>query len=92
MSDGKLLAIEGDLTTATVVNWLEQGRAAVREGDLTVDLSKVGAADSSSLALLFDWMRAARSSGRVVRQVGMPPGMRSLATLYGVDELLPAEA
>ncbi|MCK9986716.1 MAG: phospholipid transport system transporter-binding protein [Azoarcus sp.] len=89
---GKVLAIEGELTMATAAQWIERGRAVARDEDLVVDLSAVSAADSSALALLFDWMRVARASGHKVRQTGMPAGMLSLATLYGVDELLPAEA
>lgn len=89
---GKVLAIEGELTMATAAQWIERGRALARAEDLVVDLSGVTAADSSALALLFDWMRIARVGGHRVRQTGMPGGMRSLATLYGVDELLPAEA
>lgn len=89
---GKVLAIDGGLTMATAAQWIERGRAVARDGDLVVDLSGVSAADSSALALLFDWMRVARASGHKVRQTGMPAGMLSLATLYGVDELLPAEA
>lgn len=91
-ASGKVLAIEGELTMATAARWIERGRAEVRAGDLVVDLSGVTAADSSALALLFDWIRIARASGHAVRHTGMPAGMRSLATLYGVDELLPAEA
>lgn len=91
-ASGKVLAIAGELTMATAAQWIERGRALVRAEDLVVDLSGVSAADSSALALLFDWMRVARASGHKVRQAGMPAGMRSLAKLYGVDELLPAEA
>ncbi|NMG43541.1 STAS domain-containing protein [Aromatoleum toluvorans] len=89
---GKILAIAGELTMATAAQWIERGRVQARAEDLVVDLSGVTAADSSALALLFDWIRVARENGHVVRQAGMPTGMRSLATLYGVDELLPAEA
>lgn len=89
---GTVLAIEGELTMATAAQWIERGRAVARAEDLVVDLSGVTAADSSALALLFDWIRIARVSGHRVRQAGMPAGMRSLAALYGVDELLPAEA
>lgn len=89
---GEVLAIDGPLTTATVGTWLERGREQARAGNLVVDLSAVTAADSAALALLFDWMRIARKAGGAVRQTGMPDGMRSLAVLYGVDELLPGEA
>lgn len=88
---GKVLAIQGELTMATAAQWIERGRVVARDEDLVVDLSGVTAADSSALALLFDWMRIARASGHKVGQAGMPAGMRSLATLYGVEELLPAE-
>lgn len=90
-ADG-VLRVEGALTMATAADWLERGRVCARAGDLVVDFSAVTSADSAALALLFDWIRTARAAGRAVRQAGMPAGMRSLAALYGVDELLPAEA
>jgi phospholipid transport system transporter-binding protein len=86
------LVLEGVLTMATVSRHLNAGRAGLASGPVCVDLSRVTEADSAALALLFDWLRAARQSGNRLSVRGLPDGMRSLAELYGVSELLPAEA
>ena len=91
-SDAEVLALDGALTMATVGAWLERGRALARGADLIVDFSAVTEADSAALAVLIDWLRNARAAGMTLRQRGMPEGLRSLAELYGVDELLPAQA
>jgi phospholipid transport system transporter-binding protein len=86
------LVLEGGLTMATVSRHLNAGRARLARGPMCVDLSRVTEADSAALALLFDWMRAARQSGHSLSVRGLPAGIRSLADLYGVSELLPVEA
>lgn len=86
------LVLEGGLTMATVSRHLNAGRARLTSGPMCVDLSRVTEADSAALALLFDWVRVARQSGNRLSVHGLPPGIRSLAELYGVTELLPAEA
>jgi len=88
----EVLRPEGPLTMATATAYVEAARAKVKAGDLTVDLSAVTAADSAALALLFDCRRGAASAGHRMSVVALPEGLRSLAALYGVDELLPAEA
>jgi phospholipid transport system transporter-binding protein len=55
---------------------------------VTVDLTGVGEADSSGLAVLLDWLRTARQQGRPMTVQGVPSGLRSLAELYGIQELL----
>lgn len=94
MSDAtpNVLSIAGALTMATAETWLARGREPLRAGDLIVDFSGVTEADSAALALLLDWMRTAESTGRKLSHRGMPAGMRSLAQLYGVDELLVGQA
>ncbi|MEY4591782.1 MAG: hypothetical protein RIR18_677 [Pseudomonadota bacterium] len=53
-----------------------------------VDLASVQEADSSGLAVLLDWLRTARHQGRSMTVQGVPSGLRSLAELYGIQELL----
>lgn len=88
----EVLRLDGALTMATVGAHVEAGRAKAASGDLIVDLSAVGEADSAALALLFDWMRATRDGKHTLTVTGLPAELRSLAALYGVDELLPAES
>lgn len=86
------LVLDGALTLATVNRHLADGRARLAKGPLCVDLSQVTDADSASLALLFDWLRTAKQHGHALSMRGLPAGMLSLAQLYGVSELLPAQA
>jgi phospholipid transport system transporter-binding protein len=67
---------------------LQAGEAAIRGGDLRFDLSSVQRCDSSAVALLLAWQRAARAQGRQLELRGIPASLHSLATLYGVDSLL----
>ena len=68
---------------------LEAGRDALLAGEQVIDLGQVVEADSSALAVMLGWMRAANVSRSTVKFANIPAGVRSLAELYGVAELLP---
>lgn len=87
-----VLRLDGRITMRTAEAWRARGREQLRGGDLEVDFAAVTEADSSALALLLDWMRVARNSGQVLRPRGVPEGLRSLAALYGIDDLLVEQA
>ena len=85
----KLESIE----TLTVINAkaaLDQGLAAIKGGQTVFDLGSVKTADSSAVAVLLAWKRAARKAGAALSYVNLPAGLQSLAALYGVDEFLVA--
>jgi phospholipid transport system transporter-binding protein len=65
-----------------------QSLALPRGGE--IDLTRLGAFDSSAVAVLVALARRAAREGRGLRFVGSPPGLRALATLYGVLDFLPA--
>lgn len=88
----QVLRLEGPLTMHTVRGHLDAGRSRLATGDLVVDFSAVGEADSAAVALIFDWLRAAGDSGHSLYVRGLPDGLHSLASLYGVEALLPPEA
>jgi phospholipid transport system transporter-binding protein len=67
---------------------LKQGLAAIAGGKTVFDLSSVKAVDSSAVAILLEWKRAARRAGKALAYVNLPASLQSLATLYGVDEFL----
>jgi phospholipid transport system transporter-binding protein len=48
--------------------------------------------DSSAVSLLLGWMRVARQKNHELQIESLPESMVSLAGLYGVSELLPAQA
>ena len=83
-------ALSGDLGLETAAGILVQGEAAfsgVPSAD--VDLSGVTDADSAGLAVLIEWARVARLSGRSIRFHELPPRLAELARIGGVAELLP---
>lgn len=66
---------------------LSAGLAVLQPGENVFDLSRVDEADSSALAVMLGWLRGAGQS--TLKFAGVPAGVRSLAELYGVTELLP---
>ena len=67
---------------------LEQGCAAIAAGETQIDLSQLLGADSSAVAALLAWQRTARNAGKTVAFLGASASLKSLAKLYGVDNLL----
>jgi phospholipid transport system transporter-binding protein len=86
------LEVSGGMTLEVASRLLAEGSAVVASRDMVVDLAGVEAVDSSALAVIFGWMRAAKQQGRAVKLVHPPTQLMSLAELYGVAELLPLTA
>ncbi|HVG04360.1 MAG TPA: STAS domain-containing protein [Burkholderiaceae bacterium] len=78
-----------DMSLANASQLAGLGIAAVQAGDTSFDLSAVRTCDSSALVVLLAWQRAAIAAGRSIEVSGVPADMLSLATVYGVDSLLP---
>lgn len=76
------------LTTDTAAALVPLGRQAAAAGDLTLDLSSVTQVDSAAVALLLQWQRDAQALGKKFTFTSVSPALASLATLYGMDELL----
>jgi phospholipid transport system transporter-binding protein len=83
------LAVEGAVTHDTARALLEAGAAALKPGATVFDLSAVKEVDSSCLAVIFGWQRAASAGGKTVAIAHPPANLVSLADLYGVSEFLP---
>lgn len=83
--------MRGPVTMANVEGLLQEGRARMQDGmrSVVVDLSGVTEVDSSAVSLLLQWRREMAGRGQTLSLAGVPENIRSLATLYGVDELLP---
>jgi phospholipid transport system transporter-binding protein len=86
---GRML-LSGPVTLGNVARLLEEGRRHLLEGAGTVDLAEVTELDSSALALLLAWLREAKAAGRAVAFANLPEALRTIARLYGVEDLLPA--
>jgi phospholipid transport system transporter-binding protein len=87
--DGERMVLSGAVTLANVAQVLEEGRRHVDEGVRTVDLGEVTELDSALLALLLVWLREARGRGQPLEFARLPASLRTIAGLYGVDELIP---
>ena len=64
------------------------GVEAIRAGDAAFDLSDVRSCDSSAVAVVLAWRREAAAHGLTLQLTGLPPGLASLASVYGVAPLL----
>lgn len=82
------LAVSGSMTLETAPALLAEGVTALAEAESVFDLAAVADVDSSGLAVLFGWQRAARTQGKVLSVVNPPASLVSLAEVYGVTELL----
>ncbi len=87
--DGSALRVQGPITMATARAVLEEGLGLFAQDDLQIDLGEVQEVDSSAVSLLLEWVRTARGKNRRLTYVNLPENLKSLASLYGVLELLP---
>jgi phospholipid transport system transporter-binding protein len=87
------IEISGPINMADSAGLLAEGMAALSAiGAANVaefDLAGVTDIDSSALAVVFGWMRVAQASGKSIQLVNPPQNFLSLATVYGVTDLLP---
>jgi len=87
--EGERLLLSGSVTLSNVARLLEEGRRHVEEGVRTIDLGEVTEMDSALLALLLAWLREAKARSRTLQFTRLPESLRTIARLYGVDELIP---
>jgi phospholipid transport system transporter-binding protein len=83
--------IDSELTFATVAALRPLGLtalAAAPDRALIIDVGTVTQADSAGLALLVDWLAAARAGGVALRFEGVSPALRALARVSDVEDLV----
>lgn len=83
------LRIKTPMVMANARGLLDAGRSALQPGENVIDFSGVTEADSSAVAVMLAWLRAATLLRCTVKFAQIPAGVRSLADLYGVADLLP---
>ncbi|MDD5174899.1 MAG: STAS domain-containing protein [Sterolibacterium sp.] len=86
---GNLVEVSGAMTLPGASELLAQGSAALETPETLFDLAAVTDVDSSSIAVIFGWVREARRQGKTVRIAHPPHELLTLADVYGVTELLP---
>jgi phospholipid transport system transporter-binding protein len=76
------------LTHASAKAALAEGLAHIGAGATAVDCAALTQFDSSALAVLLAWQRAARERNVTLDILNLPPKLASLAQAYGVDALV----
>lgn len=92
--DGTRLALSGELGFSTVMDVLEEGRRAIASAPTAgtvLDLSGVTKSDSAGLALVVDWLRAARARGVTLAVEAAPAQLADIARVSGLESLLSRE-
>ncbi|MGF6774502.1 phospholipid transport system transporter-binding protein [Paraburkholderia sp. GAS199] len=78
------------LTHESATAALAAGLQRIAAGAGGVDCAPLAQFDSSALAVLLAWERAAQARGVQFEIVNLPAGLASLAHAYGVDSLISA--
>ncbi|OXI49488.1 STAS domain-containing protein [Burkholderia aenigmatica] len=76
------------LTVASAQSALADGLVRIGAGATAVDCAALTQFDSSALAVLLAWQRAAKARGATLDILNLPPKLASLARAYGVDALI----
>ena len=76
------------LTAAEAADVVRDGLRSLASGVTEIDFGALQRFDSTAVAAILEWRRAAASRGLVLRLANLPDGLESLARLYGVAHLL----
>jgi phospholipid transport system transporter-binding protein len=83
--------VSGVLDATTAADVLEQSEprfAQTPEPNIEMDLGGVGESDSAGLALLIEWMRIAKQSGKQIHFANVPAQIEALARISEVEDLI----
>lgn len=86
---GDRVEVSGPMVISGAISMLAEGEEVIAAEGTIFDLSAVTDLDSSCLAVVFGWMRAASALGKTLSLQHPPKNMLSLAAVYGVADLLP---
>lgn len=90
--DGDIFRIQGRITIDNAHAVLAEGLKHFDRDGVVVDLSQVEEVDSSAVSLVLEWLREAQRNKRKLSFINLPDNLKSLATLYGVLDLIQPEA
>jgi phospholipid transport system transporter-binding protein len=84
------LAVSGRIDLTNVVQACATGKNLIDTlNTVRVDLSGLEHADSSSLAMLVDWIRSAKVQHKNIVLYNLPPFLLDLGRVCGLDSILP---
>ncbi|MGH8753738.1 MAG: STAS domain-containing protein [Burkholderiales bacterium] len=87
--DGNRLRVRGAVTMGNVKSLLDAGLQQLNPELKEIDFSGLEEVDSSAISMVLEWLRVSQSRNLQLSIVNMPDNMKSLASLYGVLELIP---
>ncbi len=87
-ADGARWTFAGSLTMDTAAVALETSRALPLPPSGVVDFTGLAQADSAALAVMIAVRRRGQAEGHPITLAGVPDTLRSLAVVYGVEDLL----
>jgi len=87
--DGNRLRVQGSVTMSNVKSLLEAGLQQFNPELKEIDFSGLQEVDSSAVSMVLEWLRVSKKRDLRLNILNMPDNMRSLASLYGVLELIP---
>ena len=87
-NDGDVWRFEGALTFDDAAQVFAASRDATLPARNVADFSGMTRADSSALAVVIALKRRAAAEGRTLSVDHLPPSLRSLAVVYGVEHLI----
>ena len=90
-SDHNRFAPTGPVVMENLLSLYKSGLSQVAAGDVVVDMAGVTDADSSAVSLLLELCRDARRHQHKLSVINLPDSVKSLAQLYGVSHMIPAE-
>lgn len=84
------LKLTGAIVIDSVGKLLESGHGHCAANNVTLDFSGATELDSSALALILEYRRAAEATGKRISISNFPASLKTLADLYGVTDLIAA--
>jgi phospholipid transport system transporter-binding protein len=83
---------DSSITFANAKAVLQAGLQAIAAGQASIDFASVSAVDSSAVATMLAWRRAAAARSAPLAFENLPDNLRSLVALYDVAPLLDVPA
>jgi len=90
--DGGRWSLSGALTIDGAARVLAASRATELPASGVASLAGLGRVDSAAVAVLLAWRRRALQESKSLVFAGVPSNLAALAQLYGVEQLISAEA
>jgi phospholipid transport system transporter-binding protein len=85
----KRFVVTGEMTLESAkIALIESKGVFDAVNDIEIDLQHVTQADSAGLALLVDWMRAAKKAKKSIAFKHLPGQMNAIAKAFGLGDLL----